>query len=313
MTTARYRNRINQAVISMERQADAVFVESQLDSQTFPAKSRGIGGLREYSFRDLQMSGRTDDFGVMGSESNQPYFRYAGNEPEYPSYVAHRRGDIQDTRSLMGTTYAAYMLRMMGGYDQHFMMRQLPQPGIFPVGLNAYRLEPTAASPGALAAEMETIVEPVLETSWVRISPDVDLYAEFLSNTPMDEEYGPQRVIPGVSHVYDKRIETLRGYAAEEGISVNETSVEAFRQFVEVVVHSTKALLIVMDNGNLRAVWKEDGSHLGLQFLGGQQVQYVVFKQIGLGREVNRLSGRHSFAGMVELVKESGLWPLMSA
>ena len=56
-----------------------------------------------------------------------------------------------------------------------------------------------------------------------------------------------------------------------------------------------------MDNGNLRAVWKDSdkqGTRLGLQFLGGGMVQFVIFKQRGVTRPISRLAGRDTFAGL---------------
>lgn len=116
------------------------------------------------------------------------------------------------------------------------------------------------------------------------------------------------------SGVYDKRIETLRRLAADEEIKVNEASVEDFRYFVGFVVPTQNAQLIVMDNGNLRAVWKNDeGSHLGLQFLGGRRVQFVVFRRGGPERKVDRLAGESSFDEMRKSIGDWGLSPLVSA
>ena len=116
------------------------------------------------------------------------------------------------------------------------------------------------------------------------------------------------------SDVYDKRIETLRGFAADEEITVNETSVRDFRYFVDSVVPTQNAQLVVMDNGNLRAVWKnDDGSHLGLQFLGAHLVQYVVFRRGGPEGKVYRLAGESSFDEMRKSIEVWGLSSLMSA
>ena len=104
--------------------------------------------------------------------------------------------------------------------------------------------------------------------------------------------------------VYEKRIETLRGCATEEGITVNETSVEDFRLFVGHIWPSNRAQLILTDDGNLRAIWKEHPSRLGLEFTGDRQVIYVVFKRSYPIEEVSRLSGEASFTQIVELIKE---------
>ena len=53
-----------------------------------------------------------------------------------------------------------------------------------------------------------------------------------------------------------------------------------------------------MDNGNLRAIWKDnDGARLALQFLGGRMVQYVIFKQREKEQHVSRVAGRDSIDG----------------
>ncbi len=54
-----------------------------------------------------------------------------------------------------------------------------------------------------------------------------------------------------------------------------------------------------MDNGNLRAIWKDDqGARLGLQFLGGSIVQYVIFKRRSQGQPISRVTGRDSLEGL---------------
>ena len=53
-----------------------------------------------------------------------------------------------------------------------------------------------------------------------------------------------------------------------------------------------------MDNGNLRAIWKDEhGARLGLQFLGGRMVQYVIFKRRKKEQPVSRVTGRDSLEG----------------
>ena len=78
---------------------------------------------------------------------------------------------------------------------------------------------------------------------------------------------------------YRLRIEALRNAAALEGIELNEASVSDFWLFIRSPRFSQRAGLALMDNGNLRAVWKgEDAGHLGLHFMGDRQVQYVILK-----------------------------------
>ena len=56
--------------------------------------------------------------------------------------------------------------------------------------------------------------------------------------------------------------------------------------------------MVLMDNGNLRAVWKDEkGTHLGLQFLGEGMVQYVIFKRRSRSRPISRIAGRDTLEG----------------
>ena len=57
--------------------------------------------------------------------------------------------------------------------------------------------------------------------------------------------------------------------------------------------------LVLMDNGNLRAVWKgENGAQVGLQFLGNGSVQYVIFKRRGPFQPMSRACGRDTVNGV---------------
>ena len=56
---------------------------------------------------------------------------------------------------------------------------------------------------------------------------------------------------------------------------------------------------MLMDNGNLRAIWRDgQGTHLGLQFLGGGMVQYVIFKKRAKEQSLSRATGRDSLEGL---------------
>ena len=93
-------------------------------------------------------------------------------------------------------------------------------------------------------------------------------------------------------HAYDTRIKYLRELAVEDGYSLNLASEIDFRQFIRSAPEIRRGNLVLMDNGNLRAIWKDDkGNHLGLQFLGGRMVQYVVFKHRGEDLPFSRVAG----------------------
>ena len=79
-------------------------------------------------------------------------------------------------------------------------------------------------------------------------------------------------------HHYVDRIEYLRNEAEQEGFSLNPASERNFLSFVNSVCHTRRACLFLLDNGNLRAVWKdENDAQVGLQFRDDGMVQYVIF------------------------------------
>ena len=113
---------------------------------------------------------------------------------------------------------------------------------------------------------------------------------------------------------YQNRIETLRGLGVPEGIAVNPSSEQDFWYFVFSVPFAQKAGLVLADNGNLRAIWDgEDGSHLGIQFLGDRMLQYVIFRQRKGICRISRVAGRDSFVGVQKQVRAFDLEALLEA
>ena len=98
---------------------------------------------------------------------------------------------------------------------------------------------------------------------------------------------------------YAARLEALRSDAMLDGFNVNTASKEDFWSFFESVPFACKADLVLLDNGNLRAIWSgEDSSHLGLQFLGDRMVQYVIFRRRERSSDISRVAGRDTFEGI---------------
>ncbi len=113
---------------------------------------------------------------------------------------------------------------------------------------------------------------------------------------------------------YQGRIADLIRYGKDEGISLNESSLMDFWAFVRSAGCTRRAGLALMDNGNLRAVWKgEDGEHLGLHFLGNHTVNYVIFKRRPGSTGVSRVAGNDTFDGIRRQIRAFHLTPLVSA
>lgn len=98
---------------------------------------------------------------------------------------------------------------------------------------------------------------------------------------------------------YARRIEVLHSDAEADDLELNEASERDFWQYIRSIPFAQKASLVLMDNGNLRAVWKDDDeSHLGIQFLGNQWVEYVIFKRRPSTGDIARVAGRDTLDGV---------------
>jgi hypothetical protein len=112
---------------------------------------------------------------------------------------------------------------------------------------------------------------------------------------------------------YSARIAYLRDEATHDGYGLNERSEGDFKQFVRSRPHMRKGNLVLLDNGNLRAIWKdEQGGRLGLQFLGGNMVQYVIFWRRQADQAISRVAGRDSLEGIVQQIDAFQLHSLLS-
>ncbi len=98
---------------------------------------------------------------------------------------------------------------------------------------------------------------------------------------------------------YARRIEVLREQAELDGYSLNLASEEAFYEFFQKNLLIRRGRLVLMENGNLRAVWKgENKAHIGLQFINKLSVQYVIFTRRDPQSPVSRVSGRDTMDGI---------------
>lgn len=121
--------------------------------------------------------------------------------------------------------------------------------------------------------------------------------------------WGPERA---VFQAYRERIEALRVNGEQDGYWVSSESELDFWRFIESNRGFRKGNLVLMDNGNLRAVWKDKkGTHLGLQFLGRGTVQYVIFKRRQATETISRVAGRDSLEGIRRQINAFDLQSLL--
>lgn len=113
---------------------------------------------------------------------------------------------------------------------------------------------------------------------------------------------------------YKVRIEALRADAAQDGYGLNAVSERDFWSFIRSEPFIRRGNLVLMDNGNLRCVWKgAHGTHIGLQFLGGRMVQYVIFNRRAAAGAISRVAGRDRFDGVKRQIQAFELKPLIFA
>ena len=107
-----------------------------------------------------------------------------------------------------------------------------------------------------------------------------------------------------VREAYSLRIEELKGYAIEDEIEVNPDSEQDFHFFVHSTSMANEAALFLTDGGNFRAVWKDaNGGHVGIQFLGKQEVECVIFKRRTANDFVSRVAGLDTFEGVKHIIR----------
>ncbi len=140
------------------------------------------------------------------------------------------------------------------------------------------------------------------ETIALRGSNDPTINTASSQHSSDKRDVGPENEVQHAWAGYDsylKRMEMLHDEARHDGYVLNIASEIDFRLFIESAPRMRRGNLVLMDNGNLRAIWKgEHGTHLGLQFLGGRMVQYVIFKRRKQGQRISRVSGRDTLEGI---------------
>lgn len=151
------------------------------------------------------------------------------------------------------------------------------------------------------SVHVTTLTESLYRERWI------DLFSTLYSDNAEKREHSLEALFD-----YGQRIEILRDDGDLDGITVNKASVQDFWSFVESVPFASKAEIVLVDNGNLRAVWDgEDGSHLGFQFLGDHMVQYVIFRRRHGSGHVSRVAGRDTLEGVKRQVRNFDLETLL--
>lgn len=111
---------------------------------------------------------------------------------------------------------------------------------------------------------------------------------------------------------YEARLLYLRQQAAHDGCELNLASKSDFTDFIQTTDGLHRGNLVLLDNGNLRLVWKDnDATQLALQFLGGNMIQFVIFKKRVGTEQMTRVAGRDSLYQITDLISAFDLQSLV--
>jgi hypothetical protein len=109
------------------------------------------------------------------------------------------------------------------------------------------------------------------------------------------------------------RIGELKKLGSEEELPWSAASEEDFWTFVRSRQVLREPGLILMDNGNLRAMWRNTaGEQIGLEFRGYSQVYYVFFARRPEGPPMARSAGEDSIARIGMKIAADNLTGLVS-
>ena len=118
---------------------------------------------------------------------------------------------------------------------------------------------------------------------------------------------GQNRLLSGQLTAYETRIEFLRADGEIDGVEIMPSSEADFWGFVNVVPEWDKASLILVDDGNLRAVWrKPSGDRINIEFLGDGVVEVAIFD----GGQIPEAYERRTIIEAIRNIQEQGLAPI---
>lgn len=101
----------------------------------------------------------------------------------------------------------------------------------------------------------------------------------------------------------DQRLKDLEALCEEENQQISKESRSDFLNFMHLLNPLLRPFIFVYENNNLRAEWThDDGRQIGLQFLGEERVQFVVFYKEQSDGIQNSACGRAGFDEILDLV-----------
>jgi hypothetical protein len=103
------------------------------------------------------------------------------------------------------------------------------------------------------------------------------------------------------------RVQFLKVEAEIDRVPFSDASLADFQAFMRETGPRVRPSLFLNDNGNLRALWKNDRrEQIGLQFVGEGNIQFVIFKQRKGALPMARVAGIDSNDKILGHIKASG-------
>jgi hypothetical protein len=175
-------------------------------------------------------------------------------------------------------------------------------------------LDCTVSSPSAPPAEIAwhgVSSAPSPPPTWIQGTVQAQQLSISTTTTVLDRmsfptgDHARRGARPSFSNALDMdlRIQALRVEAEIDQVPFSDASYADFRAFIRQVPSRARPAIFLRDNGNLRALWKNDNQEqIGLQFLGGGDVQYVILKRRPGGRLMSHY-GVDSRGGVMAVIR----------
>jgi hypothetical protein len=172
--------------------------------------------------------------------------------------------------------------------------------GMFSFGPVTMRVQPTLPSQPNVTASTafhSTVVKIAAETS-----------TSSVENIPSASLIQKARIEADIA----QRLQFLMVEAEIDQVPFSQNSYADFQAFMKEVRPGPRPRLFLNDNGNLRALWRHaQNEQIGLQFLGGGDIQFVIIKQRSGGRRPITVAGTATRESIIAYVKASGAMELL--
>lgn len=200
-------------------------------------------------------------------------------ESEFAAANRHHRGYLKPRHRPAVIDDAAFSID-----DEH------PDEGDTASDARRIRFTTRAVSPGA---------SDVWTAAFALVDADNALLREAIHQLPIFETQ------QAILH----RLKTLHEVAVEEGMSIAQASEEDLRRYLlDQLKPAVRPAISLLENGNLRALWKDGaGQQVGLQFRGDAWVQYVIFARTIPERAIKTYVGREKLPDILPLIEHIGL------